>query len=455
MPNLFANLVFFGWPIVVYYLLRKHQVNNAIFLSIVLSVLLLPAGFEIDAPLIPPLGRESLTALSLLVSFYLLKIKFRFFQPGFIVKVLIFYLIIKVTTVLLNGSMLYIGGGKYLPGMTLYDAFSEVIRTLLWISPFFIGRYFFKDVKGNENILKLLVILGLLYSIPMLYEIRMSPQLHAKVYGFYPGDFIQSMRGDGFRASVFVGHGLPLAFWLSTCMVSAMALHKNKILFGKYSALFAIIFLGIVLILSQTWSALLNTIMGVLLIYKFSPSNQVKISFLLASLIMLYPVTKIMGIYPDKEIVHTIAEYNTERADSMKTRYVNEDQLLTHAMDKPFFGWGGYGRNRVFDAMGKDISITDGNWIIHFGVNGAFGFVFYYLLLLCPLYYATRSIRYIENLKDRRYFALLAIILSICIIDSVPNTNMWAVHFLLAGALLGQAELLRKQRFLLLNKRDS
>jgi hypothetical protein len=35
--------------------------------------------------------------------------------------------------------------------------------------------------------------------------------------------------------------------------------------------------------------------------------------------------------------------------------------------------------------------------------------------------------------------------LAICIIDSVPNTGMGIINWLLAGALMGQSEYLKKQ----------
>ena len=34
---------------------------------------------------------------------------------------------------------------------------------------------------------------------------------------------------------------------------------------------------------------------------------------------------------------------------------------------RPIFGWGGWGRNRVYDEMGNDMAVTDGYWIIFFG----------------------------------------------------------------------------------------
>lgn len=452
MPNAIANIVFFSWPIVVFWLLVRFPAKYAIFIAITLAELLLPGNFTIDLPLLPPLTRETITSLTLVCVLFLLGKKFRFFQPGLIAKIIIGYLIVIIISSELNGSIEIIGS-KFLPALTHYDAFSNLVRALLWLVPFFLGRYFFTDGKDNVAILKMLVIMALIYSIPMLYEVRFSPQLHNMLYGYHASDFLQNMREGGFRPTVFVGGGLTLAFWLATCIIAAMTLHKNKIRIGKFSPFMIVCFLLVVLVLSKTWSAFIYVIISMLFIYRLSPSKQTKWAFLLSALIMLYPISKMMGIFPDKAIISTIAEYDTERAESMQTRYVNEEVLLTHALKKPFFGWGGWGRNRLYDNTGKDIVITDGKWIIVFGTYGAFGFVFYYLILLTPLFYALKSVKYIDDPKEQVYFTALTIMLTICIIDSVPNNNMSSMHLLLAGALLGQAEHLKKRRILLPNER--
>src|SRR5699024_3988850 len=61
------------------------------------------------------------------------------------------------------------------------------------------------------------------------------------------------------------------------------------------------------------------------------------------------------------QIAHSISD---RRADSLQTRLTNEDRLSAKALQRPVFGWGGWGRNRVYNKYGKDISITDGMWII-------------------------------------------------------------------------------------------
>ncbi|PPD56250.1 MAG: hypothetical protein CTY10_05200, partial [Methylotenera sp.] len=150
-------------------------------------------------------------------------------------------------------------------------------------------------------------------------------------------------------------------------------------------------------------------------------------------------------IFPDQSIISNVQKFSADRAQSLNFRFENENILLQHALERPYFGWNGWGRNRVYNQWGKDISVTDGRWIIELGVSGFMGFIFYYAILLMPLFYAHKSIEKIQNPSNKVYFATLAIMLSICIIDSIPNTGMSVMHLLFAGALLGQVETLKKR----------
>ena len=447
MPNIFANLVFYSWPLVVLWMVSRYKPKRAIFIATTLAILLLPNGFSFDLPLVPPIDRNSLTSLSLAVILFFTGRRFKLFPEGLPTKIIIGYLITIVISTILNPDPIIIGK-RFLPGLTYYDALSETIRTILAFMPFFLGRAFLNDVKDNEWIFKLLVIYALFYSIPMLGEIRLSPLLHYWTYGYSNVEFFQQMRGDGFRPTVFYGHGLGLAFWLTTCIIAALALRKNKARIGVFSTSQAILYLMIVLILSKTWSALIYVFLAMFLLYKFIPRKQIKWSLILVVVVMIYPLTKTFGLFPDKAIVSNIQQYSAERAESLDFRFKNEDILLARALQKPFFGWSGWGRSRVYHKDGSSASVTDGKWIIELGITGAVGFIFSYALFFVILLYASRSMDYIEDPKQKVYFSSLAIMLAVCVIDSIPNTGMTAMHLLLAGALLGQAELLKKQKML-------
>lgn len=456
MPNAFAYLVFFSWPIVVLWLLIRYPTKKAIFISIVLTTLLLPSAFSADVPLLPPLDKNNITGLSLILFLFLMRKKFRIFQPGLSTILFIGYFIVIAITVELNAIPIIIIGSKYLPGLTYHDIFSTIIRLIIYTMPFFLGRYFSTSLKDTEIFFKIMVVMALIYTLPMLFELKMSPQLHNIFYGYQPSQFVQEIREDGYRPMVFVGHGLGLAFWMSTCILAAVALLKNKIRSTILSPVVVVCYLFVVLIFCKTWSAAAYAVLGMFFILKLRPSTQVKWSFIIAAIVILYPIAKVNEVIPEKEIISTISQYNPARAQSLEFRFQNENEMLTHVLEKPFFGWGSWGRNRIYSKWdGRDLSVTDGRWIAELGTNGWMGFLFYYAILLTPLYYALKTFKYIKEPKDQVFFATLAVILMICIIDSIPNTGMGPMHLFLAGILLGQAEFLNKQKYLSQNEETS
>ena len=87
-----------------------------------------------------------------------------------------------------NGDPVF-AGPRIIPGMQAYDALSSLGYTLFYITPFLLGRKYLATEESHAVLLKGLSIAMLFYSIPILWEVRMSPQLHAQVYGFFPHDF--------------------------------------------------------------------------------------------------------------------------------------------------------------------------------------------------------------------------------------------------------------------------
>src|SRR5204863_66271 len=71
---------------------------------------------------------------------------------------------------------------------------------------------------------------GLIYSVLILWEVRMSPQLHATVYGASPrqADFAQAIRWGGYRPIVFMPHGLAVALFICNTVMAAFILARNR-----------------------------------------------------------------------------------------------------------------------------------------------------------------------------------------------------------------------------------
>ena len=61
-------------------------------------------------------------------------------------------------------------GGRVLPGVGTYDALSAVVGEFIFLIPFFLGRQFLRGMSDNAEILRVLIVAGLLYSLPMLFQ---------------------------------------------------------------------------------------------------------------------------------------------------------------------------------------------------------------------------------------------------------------------------------------------
>ena len=68
--------------------------------------------------------------------------------------------------------------------------------------------------------------------------------------------------------------------------------------------------------------------------------------------------------------------------------------MIKRALERPLFGWGGWGGSRIHDEeSGRDISVTDGLWIIILGRNGMFGLCAWLLAMALPALLLWRKAR--------------------------------------------------------------
>jgi hypothetical protein len=155
------------------------------------------------------------------------------------------------------------------------------------------------------------------------------------------------------------------------------------------------------------------------------------------TLVMLsYPTLRGAGLIPTQSLQDIAAGISPDREDSLKFRLDNEDQLLAHANQRPLAGWGGFGRSRIFDPeTGRDISITDGIWIIVMGGSGWLGYLATFGLLGMPvLILFWRQKRLDISLAT----AGLCLMLAANLVDMIPNATMTPLTWLIAGALAGR-----------------
>ncbi len=353
-------------------------------------------------------------------------------------------LVCPVFTSLLNGDPIVVGG-TILPGVGLYDGLSALLSQFITLVPFFLGRQFLRNPKDLQPLLETLALAGLLYSVPLLFEIRFSPQLHYWLYGYAPSDFIQEMREDGgFRPMVFMGHGLIACFFAMTAVVASTALWRMKIRVLCFNAGGLTAYLGTVLVFCKSGAALVYGLVLVPLVRWTKPGLQVRAAMCFAFLALLYPGMRMADVFPTQTILQIARAVNEPRAHSLEFRFDQEDELLQRASQRPWFGWGRFGRNRVFkedwQGIGVDTSVTDGEWIVTFGQFGLVGFLAEFGLLAFPIYRAAKALRQIGSFREAISLGALALIIAINMIDLLPNSAIDPWTWLLAGVLLGCSE---------------
>ena len=123
------------------------------------------------------------------------------------------------------------------------------------------------------------MVAGLIYSLPMLFEIRISPNLQSWIYGFAPSDFIMTRRGGGFRPMVFMGHGLIAAFFMMTTAVAAAALWRTRARLQQVSMGVITTYLGVVLILCKSAGAALYGVALIPVIRFTGPASKCAFPF--------------------------------------------------------------------------------------------------------------------------------------------------------------------------------
>ena len=432
-------IAIFGWPLAAAAFFARMTVPAAICATIIGGYLFLPLEPVIDLPLLPPLDKNLIPALAALV--LALSASGRTDgRAGQLPLVPSGKLLLGLLGLMLGGSVLTAFtntdtlryGSMVLQGMRPYDGMSLALAALVLVLPLLIGRAFIAEAESHRALLAVLMIFGAIYALLALYEIRMSPQLNRMVYGFFPHSWVQHIRNGNWRPIVFLQHGLWLAIFMCMATLAAIAMAKSTI--RSFAPWLTILIAG-TLAVSSNLGALLILIVLAPVLLLLRTHLQLLIAAGIAGLVLVYPMARATGYVPIDPVLSVANSISAERTASLEYRLRNEDILLDKARERPLFGWGGFARNRVFDERGRDISVTDGYWVIVFGIGGWARYIGTMGLLCMPvLLLAWRR----KTLASRPETAALALVLTANLIDLIPNAGQSPITWLIAGALWGQ-----------------
>ena len=432
MPNAVAYIALLLWPAVTLALFASMRPAQALIWSLLGGYLLLPVKTGFDFPVIPALDKTSIPSAAALIGALIFAgpRAVRLPREWWLMTLLVLYVVSPMLTVLTNRDSL-VFGNLMLPGLKPYDAFAAAAYSGIHLIPFLLGYNMLRTARSQDYLLRALVAAMLFYSLLMLIEVRLSPQLHTWIYGFFPHNFDQQMRSGGFRPVVFLGHGLLIAILTSMTIVAAAYLALRRAQIFGVSAWFWLAYLMCIMVLCRSLGALILSVTALLAAISIRRGGVRLICALVAITVLAYPMMRGADLMPVQVLADQFAAASPERASSLQTRIDNEDSLLDRADQRPLFGWGGYGRNRVFDEYtGKDMSITDGTWIIIIGTSGWAGYIATFGLLCLPLVGT-----WWRGMHVSAAGAALSLILAVNLLDLIPNSSLTPLTWLLAGTL--------------------
>lgn len=426
-------LVMFGWIPAVLYLFQRFSAQKAVIVSFITAWLFLPlAAYPI--PGLPDYTKMSATCYGIFLATFIYDVgRFNTFKPNWMDIPMLVWCMAPFVSSMTNG-------------LGLYDGVSETLKqTVTWGFPYFLGRLYLGNIAGLRQLAIAIFGGGILYAPLCLLETRISPQLHNMVYGFYGANFLQQIRLGGYRPTVFMQHGLAVGAWMMATTLVGIWLWRSKVIkkFWGIPMNFLVPGLIVTFIMCKSTGAYILLGLGVLILFV---GRLMRSSILLAVIVVVISAYVYLGatgaVTPERRdqlVAYITQTVGPERAESFEFRLKNEEILSEKARERPIFGWGGWGRNRVYNEQGDDISVTDSLWIIAFGVNGAVGLISLFGSMLIPaLYFCVKGYpaKFWNHPKLAPVIALIVIV-TLFMFDCALNAMLNPVFTLACGGITG------------------
>lgn len=429
--NLFAIVVLGAWVPLVMAMFLVMKPRRAVILAFVAGYLLLPeTAFTLHT--LPDVNKVSLTVLGVILGSLIFDTRRLISVKPRLIDLAWFVLILAPLSASLSNNL------------GIMDGLSASINMLFrWGFAYWIGRAYFTDWEGIRELAMGIVLGGLVYVPLCWWEIRMSPQLHAQLYGwqfwsFRDNTYIFGVRLFGFRPNVFLADGLRVTMYMGVASVLAYwawVTGSPKRLLGMPMGAIVIL-----LIITAFFSKAVGGItlmfagIGLLTITRHWPKTRVPILILMLAG-PAYILVRSSGEWSGDFLVQSAQAVSPARAQSLEFRLDNEKMLIGKALKQPVLGWGGWNRSHVLDENNKDITIVDGLWILLMGEMGLIGLLAFTVMVIGPALLIWKRIptRFWSDPACAAAVAL-AVVISMYMLDSLFNATFNQVTMLAIGA---------------------
>jgi hypothetical protein len=428
-----AHIALLGWIPAVIALFSLLRSRTAVIAAFLIAWLLLPnSGYNFQG--IPDYTKVNATCVGVLLAALIFDSGRLFrFRPSALDIPMLLWIVAPLFSSLSNG-------------LGLYDGLSSSLTQIFtWALPWFIGRLYLTSLDDLTALAKGIFIAAVLYMPLCWIEMRLSPQLHNWVYGFSQHTLAQAYRAGGWRPMVFMQHGLALAAFLGTAVVCGYWLWRSGAVRTVWGlpTYFPLAVLSGTFFIARSFGALVLTV-GALV--GLSVVRHIGLGKTAAVLLAIAPVVymggRVTGLVSGDALTSAAATVSSERSASLRFRLNNENLMIDHSMNRPLLGWGGWGRGRVFDDAGQDVTVTDGLWIITLSGNGLYGLAGITMVLVLP------GLLLLWRIPGRSWrhpaaagAVALATVVLLHMVDNLFNAMINPVYLLAAGGIATVARL--------------
>lgn len=434
--NLLGTIVLFAWPVVVLALFATLPARRALLAAFLGGWMFLPMGAW-ELPIVA-YSKTSITPVAALIAALLLdgprfaRCRFRWPDVGMLA-----WCLVPIASSISAGY-----GPK--------EGFSAAIaRTIVWGLPYLLGRVYFTNLAEVRELAVALFIGGLVYTPLCLFEIRFSPQLHTWIYGFQQYEWVQGLRGGGYRPLVFMQHGLAVGMFMTSAALVGFWLWWTGAVRQLMGVPMWLLVGGVMVtaVLCKSTGATLLMLMGcgVLVAIRVAPMRVIAVALLLMPI--GYIGLRTVGGWSGRELVEFAAMISPERAHSVDVRLTSEDgmwelmrpQLLLGAERFTFAGAEVPSDETDDDTPARRV-IPDGMWVIALGCNGLVGLAAFLSALQLPFGAVIwRVPARLWSHPNVSACAVLVVMLGLYTIDCLFNAMINPLMFLSAGAVVSVA----------------
>ena len=420
------------WPLGVLSLFLITTPTRAVIIAFLAGWIFLPLS-TLNVPGLPPFGKTTATSISLLpcILFFDLNRVFRY-RGSLLDLPVLAWALAPIPSALANE-------------LPLWDGISSMSSNVLnYGVPYFCGRLYLNRQEAWLFCNQAIVFAAGCYIPLCLWEMRMGPTLHTIIYGFSGRANYEQRTFFGpfaWQPNVFMNSAFEVTMLMACAGLVAFWAWRTKCFkmpFGVDARLALITFVAIT-VLCKKWSGIGLMCYGFVVLLLIERTRTILWAAVLIGPAILYMVLFSLNLYRAEGVADLIRPISERRAGSLEFRLKNDSLLVDKAMERPLFGWSGWGRNRVYSEDGKDVTITDSAYGIYLGMFGLVGLTAVSSIFVIPI--SVYAMRWrVDPWPALRMAAPFVVVIGLHICDGLVNSFPNVMYPLFAGGIVGFCE---------------